>query len=142
MTTDEVPPPAEAYERQTGQQRSDGVAFVAVVAFIVGVFLNGYIAYSLLDDGGDATSGTSAPSNEAPIIVPAATVVPTATPTVLPDRTTCEEIAGTEYRSVTEREFFLANCINQPEPTPTTDPDDLPPLDGGQSTEPTPTPES
>jgi hypothetical protein len=142
VTTDQAPPPVEAYEHEASQSRSDFVAFVAVVAFVVGVFLNGYIAYSLLDDGSDGTSGGAAPNNEAPIIVPAATVVPSPTPTVLPDRTTCEEIAGTEYRSVTEREFFLANCINQPEPTPTTDPEDLPPLDGGQSTEPTPTPES
>jgi hypothetical protein len=50
----------------------------------------------------------------------------------LPDRTTCAEIAGTEYRSGAEREFYLNNCINQNEPTatPTQNPD-APPLDGG-----------
>ena len=33
-----------------------------------------------------------------------------ATETPLPDRTNCDEIRGTQYRSVTEREFFLENC--------------------------------
>lgn len=32
-------------------------------------------------------------------------------PTVLPDRTSCEQIRGTEYRSPTERQFFLTNCV-------------------------------
>ena len=29
----------------------------------------------------------------------------------LPDRTHCEEIRGTSYRSASERDFFLSNCI-------------------------------
>ena len=43
-----------------------------------------------------------------------ATIVP---PTPLPDRTTCEEIRGTSYRSETEQTFFLANCLPTPVPT-------------------------
>ncbi|HLF70560.1 MAG TPA: hypothetical protein VI759_00200 [Dehalococcoidia bacterium] len=39
---------------------------------------------------------------------PAAT--PTAGPTKQPDRTTCAAIRGTDYRSDTERAFFIANC--------------------------------
>jgi hypothetical protein len=34
----------------------------------------------------------------------------TATP--VPDRTSCDDIRGTEYRSATEREFFLQNCTS------------------------------
>ena len=32
-------------------------------------------------------------------------------PTALPDRTNCNDIRGTDYRSATERQFFLANCV-------------------------------
>jgi hypothetical protein len=121
----------------------DNVALIALVAFVFGVLLNGYIALSILDNG----SSSAAPSSEeSPLVVPAAaTAVPTATPTPLPDRTDCDEIRGTDYHSATEREFFLENCINQAEPSPTLDPTQLPPLDGGSSTEAiedgTPTPE-
>jgi hypothetical protein len=30
----------------------------------------------------------------------------------LPDRTSCDEIRGTPYRSAAERDFFLANCVS------------------------------
>ena len=36
--------------------------------------------------------------------------------TALPDRTTCAEIQGTDYRSTSEREWYLANCVPTPEP--------------------------
>jgi hypothetical protein len=117
---------------------------IAIVAFVFGVLLNGYIALSILDDGG---SSSASPVEENPIVVPSnPTAVPTATQTPLPDRTDCDEIRGTDYRSATEREFYLANCVNQPEPSPTIDPTELPPLDGGTNTEAveedeTPTPE-
>jgi hypothetical protein len=32
------------------------------------------------------------------------------TPTPLPDRTSCDQIRGTEYRSETERQWFQRNC--------------------------------
>jgi hypothetical protein len=141
-----MPPPAEpTYQADAPPRSGDNVALIALIAFVFGVLLNGYIAVTVLgsgDSGGDTT-----PSNEAPIIVPSnPTVEPTATETPLPDRTTCEEIRGTEYRSVTERDFFRENCINQVEPSPTIDPTELPPLDGGTNTEatdetPTPTAE-
>jgi peptidoglycan/LPS O-acetylase OafA/YrhL len=35
----------------------------------------------------------------------------TANEVALPDRNNCEEMRGTAYRSYSEREFFLANCI-------------------------------
>jgi hypothetical protein len=139
-----MPPPAEPTYREAAPRGSgDGAAIVAVIAFVIGVALNGYIALSILDDGESSAS----PASQDPIIVPAdPTTEPTATVTPLPDRTDCEEIRGTDYRSGAEREFFLENCINQPEPSPTIDPTQLPPLDGGTSTEATeedgtPTPE-
>lgn len=131
--TAELPPttdPARHQGRRSGS--GDSVAIIALVAFVFGVLLNGYIALSILDDG----ESSAATGNEEPIIVPAApTTEPTATPTPLPDRTDCEEIRGTDYRSGAEREFFLANCVNLPEPSPTIDPTQLPPLDGGSNTE-------
>ena len=141
--TSELPTPAEpSYHKNPTSRSTDSVALIAVVAFVFGVLINGYIALSILDDGEASTT----PSNEAPVIVPAApTTQPTPTLTPLPDRTDCDEIRGTDYRSGAEREFFLENCINQPEPTPTIDPTQLPPLDGGENTDAiddaTPTPE-
>ena len=41
------------------------------------------------------------------------TTVPTSEPTatVIPDRTTCSEIQGTDYQSATEQAWYLANCV-------------------------------
>jgi lipoprotein-anchoring transpeptidase ErfK/SrfK len=36
----------------------------------------------------------------------------------LPDRSSCAEIRGNEYRSATEQEWFLANCVPTPIPGP------------------------
>jgi hypothetical protein len=119
------------------------VAVIAIIAFVFGVLLNGYIALSILDDD---SSSAAAPEDN-PVIVPSnPTAEPTATPTPLPDRTDCDEIRGTDYRSPAEREFYLASCVDQPEPSSTIDPTELPPLDGGTNTEAvdeeeTPTPE-
>jgi len=143
--TAEQPPPEEfTYDRGSDMDPKVNVLLIAIVAFVIGIGLNGYIALSILDDGG---SSGSTPSDDAPLIVPAAaTAVPSPTATPLPDRTDCAEISGTQYRSPSEREFFLSECINQPEPTPTIDPTQLPPLDGGTNTEtatetPSPTPD-
>jgi hypothetical protein len=141
--TAELPPSAEPAQRRP-RSTGDNVALIAVIAFVFGVLLNGYIALSVLNDG-ESSAATSS-ENENPIIVPSnPTAVPTPTETPLPDRSDCEEIRGTDYRSPTEREFFLANCLNV-EPSPTVDPTELPALDGGTNTEAiedeeTPTPE-
>jgi hypothetical protein len=145
--TAEMPPSAESARpprrRSEPASTTDGVAIIAVIAFVFGVFLNGYIALSILGNDGS----TSSPSaNDAPQIVPAApTATATATQTPLPDRTDCDEIRGTDYRSGAEREYFLSNCLNLAEETPTPDPD-APALDGGtsaggQDENATPTPE-
>ena len=55
----------------------------------------------------------------------------------LTDRTNCDEMRGTQYRSEAERSFFLANCITPEVPPPTAT---TPPTTGGGSTSiPTPT---
>jgi hypothetical protein len=50
-----------------------------------------------------------------PTATATAAVPPTAT--AEPDRLDCQSIAGTAYRSQTERDWYLANCV--PTPTPT-----------------------
>jgi hypothetical protein len=80
---------------------------IGIIAFVFGVFLHGCVALSILDDSGLPTE------SERPSVVVTSSPVPqfTPTPTALPDRTTCEEIRGTEYRSEAERDFFRRNCI-------------------------------
>jgi hypothetical protein len=95
------------------------LAMIALIAFVFGVFLHGCVALSILDDG--SSSGSSG-SREQPSVEPAVTVAANATATRLPDRTTCAEIQGTDYRSTAERDFFRANCIATATPTPSASP--------------------
>jgi hypothetical protein len=61
--------------------------------------------------------GTPTPTAPAVTDVPQATATPTDTgsqtagSSALPDRTNCDEIYGTQYRSEREKQFFLATCI-------------------------------
>jgi hypothetical protein len=80
---------------------------IAIVAFVFGVFLHGCVALSLLEDDGTSAAVLARELGGPATPPPAAT----ATATVLPDRTTCDEIRGTEYRSDAERDFFRKNCI-------------------------------
>jgi hypothetical protein len=95
------------------------IAMVALIAFVFGVFLHGCVALSILDDGG--SSAAESPSDQ-PIVQPVGTTPAEATPTRLPDRTTCAEIQGTDYRSAAERDFYRANCIATPTPQPSATP--------------------
>ncbi len=47
-----------------------------------------------------------------------ATSTPTSTPTHTPkpDRSSCDQIRGTDYRSVSEREWFLDQCVTSAPP--------------------------
>ena len=58
-------------------------------------------------------TGSPLPVVLAPTIV---AVAPSAVPSTapLPDRQSCGEIRGTDYRSAVERDFFLANCVIAP----------------------------
>ena len=73
----------------------------ALGAFAIGVVLHACVAYAVLDDG--TKEGVQ------PGIVETAPL-PTATATPLADRRDCDAIRGTEYRSASERQWFLANC--------------------------------
>jgi len=89
------------------------VAVLALGGAAVGVF-------ALRSDG--------APSQTAPAAATAtpeaaATGLPVGAPTdaptppeSLPDRTNCDEIRGTPYRSTSERDFYVKNCLSQAAP--------------------------
>ena len=105
-----------ARSRQGGETTRSGfgrvidLRIIAVVGFAVGIYLHACTYFAVVDSGSETANGE-------PTAPPAATAtalaeqMPTATPSVLPDRTDCEEIRGTEYRSASERQFFLQNCI-------------------------------
>ncbi len=81
------------------------IRFLAIVGFIVGVLFHVWVVFSVLDDSSETDS---------PAVVPIATEAistPVPEPTVLPDRTDCDEIRGTQYRSASERQYFLETCI-------------------------------
>jgi hypothetical protein len=116
-------------ERRIRNRGNISLKVIALVAFVFGVGLHGCVALSILEDdetGATAveTQATEEPDEDAP---PTATAEIQPTPTPLPDRTSCDEIRGTQYRSVTEREFFLANCIIVPTVAPTTNAGDAAP---------------
>jgi hypothetical protein len=92
---------------------------IALVAFAFGVFLHGCVALSVLDGG---SSSASNDSRDTPTLEAGVTVEADATPTRLPDRTTCSEIQGTDYRSTAERDFYRANCIPTATPQPSATP--------------------
>ena len=84
---------------------------VPVAVFAVSFALRASFATS---DDDDAPSATSAPAPPAlnvtasePELLP--TPIPSTDPAVA-DRTDCAEIAGTDYRSPAERDWYLANC--------------------------------
>lgn len=113
----------ERRSRRPSRAGDVSLLLIGVAAFVFGVAMHFWVATSVLN-GGDSAESSSAPTATA--TVPAAQPSPTAatsappTATAMPDRTSCDEIRGTQYRSVTEREFFLANCTGQqaqPQPT-------------------------
>ncbi len=65
----------------------------------------------------DTPQPTATPIPVAPTTVPTLTPRPTATPRP-PDRFNCSAIKGTDYRSLAEREWYLANCVPTPVPVP------------------------
>lgn len=114
----EFDPPPRPPDGQGPEARKTNMAMVALIAFAFGVFLHGCVALSILDDG---SSSASIPRDR-PSVVPESTVAAAATATRLPDRTTCTEIQGTDYRSTAERDFYRANCIATAAPPPSPSP--------------------
>lgn len=100
----------------------------ALLAFVAGIALTTGIALALTSGSSHKPSQQALAAVVTPTEVPptATAVPPTPVPppppapplerVVLPDRTNCAEIRGTDYRSATERLWFLANC--SPTPTP------------------------
>jgi hypothetical protein len=83
---------------------------IAVVGFIIGILFHACVVFAILDDGSGSKAVTSGN-----IVTDQVTPVATATATPLPgaDRTDCAAIrADPTYRSETERQWFLKNCIS------------------------------
>ena len=115
MTSDQQPgdETGEA-SRITRRLAQTDLRTVAIVAFVVGVFLHACVAISILDGGSSTLNGS-----DGPLVAPVATQVPrTPNPEGLPDRASCDEIRGTDYRSAAERQFFLTNCVGAMKPAP------------------------
>lgn len=104
------------------------VVQVTITAAFLVVLAGAAIAVFAFGDGDSSPPAVKAPAaTSVPLTQPASPqpsptdVPPTATPVTaaapLPDRTGCEEIRGTPYRSDTEREFFLRSCAVQPTTT-------------------------
>jgi hypothetical protein len=80
------------------------VATIAILGFMAGLIL--WLGGACLVLGAGGSGGTSALEPRA-ISTPLA-ASPTATRPA--DRTDCNQIRGTEYRSEAERQWFLAHC--------------------------------
>jgi hypothetical protein len=79
---------------------------IAAIGFVVGVVFHLAVFSAVLSDDGPKSDGDSSSGGGQTITI--ATAVPTATR--LADRTSCDEIRGSDYRSAAERQWFLANC--------------------------------
>jgi hypothetical protein len=115
--------------------RTAFIGAVTLIGFVVAVVAS----YSL---GRKPSKPSAALAPVATIARASATPAPTATPppptamplpptptaiaTALPDRTACDEIRGTDYRSETEQEWFRANCSPVVPPSTQTPPDASP----------------
>jgi hypothetical protein len=99
----ERPLPLPHERRPQDSRHHNRLFIVALAAFALGVTLHAWLAMSILEDG----SGESETADE-----PAATDKEAPSESAAPpDRGSCSEIRGTAYRSPSEREFYLANCL-------------------------------
>lgn len=92
---------------------------IALVAFVVGVLLHACVLTAVFSGGDDGGNGGGGEGNTPSISSPATRPETSPTPTPLPDRTSCSQIQGTNYRSETERTWFLQNCTGSSLPLPT-----------------------
>ena len=81
------------------------IAVIAMLGFMIGLVLWLGGACLVLGAGDNPAEFTPGPRN-----VSTAPAASRPTATVVLDRTDCDAIRGTEYRSATERQWFLANC--------------------------------
>lgn len=82
---------------------------VAALGFVVGIVFHACVAFAVLGGGSDSGGGSG--GTDAGPTVEVSTkpqVTPTASRTA--DRTDCNAIRGTDYRSENERQWFIRNC--------------------------------
>jgi hypothetical protein len=92
------------HERRPQEGRHHNRLFiVALAAFAFGVMLHAWVAMSILEDDSSETQADDVAAATDPE-APSESAAP-------PDRGSCVEIRGTDYRSRSEREFYLANCL-------------------------------
>lgn len=106
------------------------LAVVVAIAGLAAVFLTGdgevrTIAFPSATPVRSAVAGaeqtaTPVAPTATETVVPATVTplppTPTVEATAPPNRTSCDEMRGTDYRSGQEREFFIANCLPTPAP--------------------------
>lgn len=100
------PPVQEQVRGLLERLAGHGMLRVALGAFAVGLFLHVCVLYAVLGQA----DGKTATQPSRPVIVSTAPAAATVAPTRLPDRSSCDAIRGTDYRSEAERRWFLANC--------------------------------
>lgn len=83
------------------------LAQIAGIAFVVGLLFHVCVVYAVLD-GGSSPEAAGQPAIIATTVATARP--PTPTPNPKGDRTSCADIRNTDYRSPTERDWFLRNC--------------------------------
>lgn len=100
-------PPVLEPDEPSQALRGFSLRQIALVAFVVGVLIHACILTAVFSGGGD----DGGKKGDSPAITaPSARPETSPTPTPLPDRTSCSQIQGTNYRSEAERTWFLQNC--------------------------------
>ena len=120
-TQDQPPPPPRRPSQALANPGTGKVDFdpkrlklpqAAIVGFAIGIFFHACVVFAVLDDGSSAGSSGSEGENEPrqEVTLPQATTTPNPTA----DRNDCNAIRLTgDYRSETERQWFLANCTGR-----------------------------
>ena len=94
------------------------VLLIGIAAVVIAAIRSAQESAEVFGELAGAVSQPPGPAVDIPTVAPTATPEPE--PTLLPDRTSCEEIRGTDYRSEQEHQFFTANCVPTPAPVPPT----------------------
>ena len=92
------------------------LAVIIAVAAIAAASLSGDGREKSSAPAGATTLSAEVGGAQPPATPAPPTPTPEPEPVPLPDRTSCEEIRGTDYRSEGEHQFFVANCIPTPAP--------------------------
>jgi hypothetical protein len=101
-----IDPPEALPEAQT-----PNIATIAILGLMAGLVLWLGGACLLLGGGGQGLPDPGTlQQQQRSISTPKAAQASPTSPTRLPDRTSCADIRGTDYRSDSERQWFLANC--------------------------------